>query len=163
MSEISVRRVGPADWQVVRDLRLRALRDAPAAFESRYEDEHGRPEAQWREWLDRPTGVSVVASLDGEAAGLAGGYVEDAGHAELVSMWVAPQARGHGVGAALVDEVIRWAAEQAVHEVRLWVTRGNDGAERLYTRLGFVRTGQVQPLPPGHPCADEVGMSRQLP
>jgi ribosomal protein S18 acetylase RimI-like enzyme len=159
---VSVRQVEPADWEVVRDLRLRALRDAPAAFESTYEGEQGRSEGEWRAWLTRPTGVTVVASLNGQPAGLAGGYVGDAGHVELVSMWVAPSARGSGVADALVDEVVRWAAGRAVPEIRLWVTRGNDAAERLYVRHGFERTGEVQSLPPGHPCADEIGMRLPL-
>ncbi len=159
---VSVRQVGPVDWAVVRDLRLRALQDAPAAFESTYEGERGRSEDEWRAWLNRPTGVTVVASLNGQPAGLAGGYVEEAGHVELVSMWVAPFARGSGVAGALVDEVVNWARLQAAPEVRLWVTRGNDVAERLYSRHGFVRSGQVQPLPPGHPCVDEIGMRLAL-
>ncbi|HET6754687.1 MAG TPA: GNAT family N-acetyltransferase [Jiangellaceae bacterium] len=155
---VSVRRVGPEDWEVVRDLRLRALRDAPAAFESTYEGEQGRSGKEWRAWLTRPTGVTVVATLNGQPAGLAGGYVEEAGHVELVSMWVTPSARGSGMADALVAEVVHWARMRDVHEVRLWVTRGNDVAERLYSRHGFVRSGQAQPLPPTHPCVDEIGM-----
>lgn len=162
LNEISVRRVAPDDWEVVRDLRLRALRDAPTAFVSTYEGEQGRPEAAWRERLDQPTGVTVVASLNAEPVGLAAGFIEDEGHVELVSMWVTPAARGHGLGGALVVEVVRWATEQDVNEVRLWVTRGNDMAERLYSRHGFVRTGEVQSLPPKHPCADEIGMRLAL-
>ena len=61
----SIRRVGPEGWEVVRDLRLRALRDAPAAFESTYEGEQGRSEEEWRAWLTRPTGVTVVAVVNG--------------------------------------------------------------------------------------------------
>jgi GNAT superfamily N-acetyltransferase len=155
---VSIRRVGPEDWEVVRDLRLRALRDAPAAFESTYEGEQGRSEKEWRAWLTRPTGVTVVATLNGQPAGLAGGYVDEAGHVELVSMWVTPSARGSGLADALVAEVVHWARMRDVHEVRLWVTRGNDVAERLYSRHGFVRSGQAQPLPPAHPCVDEIGM-----
>ena len=139
---VSIRRVGPEDWEVVRDLRLRALRDAPAAFESTYEGEQGRSEEEWRAWLTRPTGVTVVATLNGQPAGLAGGYVEEAGHVELVSMWVTPSARGSGIADALVADVVHWARMQDAREVRLWVTRGNDVAERLYSRHGFVRSGQ---------------------
>lgn len=162
LPEITVRRVGPQDWKVLRELRLSALIDAPAAFESTYEGEQGRPEEQWRQWLTRPTGTMVVAWLDGEPAGLAGGYVEAAGHVELVSMWVRPEARGQGVGSALVDEVVQWARERDVPDVRLWVTRGNDVAEQLYARHGFVRTGTVQSLPPGHPGVEEIGMRLSL-
>jgi GNAT superfamily N-acetyltransferase len=160
---VSIRRVGPEDWEIVRDLRLRALRDAPAAFESTYEGEQGRSEKEWRAWLTRPTGVTVVATLNGQPAGLAGGYVEEAGHVELVSMWVTPSARGSGTADALVAEVVQWARMRDAHEVRLWVTRGNDVAERLYSRHGFVHSGQAQPLPPTHPCVDEIGMLLVLP
>ena len=41
------------DWQVLRDIRLEALRDAPAAFGSTYERESGRGEARWRDWIAR--------------------------------------------------------------------------------------------------------------
>ena len=61
------------------------------------------------------------------------------------------------MGDALVDEVLCWACEQGVSEARLWVTRGNEVAERLYVRHGFDRNGEVQPLP-SNPCVDEIGM-----
>ncbi len=161
-ADISVRPAGPDDWEMVRDLRLAALRDAPPAFESTYEGERDRAEVAWRAWLDRPTGTLVVASMDGLPVGLAGGYIEDAGHVELVSMWVRPEARGRGIGAALVMELARWAREQAAPAIRLWVTRDNEVAERLYSRQGFVRTGETQRLPAGHPGIDEFAMRLDL-
>ncbi|HET6918090.1 MAG TPA: GNAT family N-acetyltransferase [Jiangellaceae bacterium] len=157
MNDVSVRRIGPEDWMLLRDLRLRALSDSPAAFGSTYEGERPLTEADWRERLTRPGRLSLVALLGDQPAGIAGGHVEEAGHVEVVSMWVVPSARGRGVGDALVDEVLRWARELDVREVRLWVTRGNVVAERLYQRHGFERNGDVKPLP-SNPCVDEVGM-----
>jgi ribosomal protein S18 acetylase RimI-like enzyme len=142
---------------LLRDLRLRALSDSPAAFGSTYEGERPLTEADWRERLTRPGRLSLVALLGDQPAGIAGGHVEEAGHVEVVSMWVVPSARGRGVGDALVDEVLRWARELNVREVRLWVTRGNVVAERLYERHGFERNGDVKPLP-SNPCVDEIGM-----
>lgn len=155
-----MRRIGPDDWIDWRDLRLAALLDAPAAFGSTYASQRARSEAEWRDRLDPANGVALIASVDGQAAGMAAGYLVEPGVVELISMWVDPAARGRGAGDALVAEVLRWAAEQAAGEVRLWVTRGNDAAERLYARHGFQRTGDVQPLP-SDPCRDEIAMVRR--
>jgi GNAT superfamily N-acetyltransferase len=161
LNDISVRRLEPKDWKLLRDLRLQALSESPSAFGSTYEGERPLAEDDWRERLARPGRVSLFASLGDQPVGIAGGYLGDEGYAEVVSMWVAPAARGRGVGDALVAQVLRWAREQDVREVRLWVTRGNDVAERLYERHGFERNGDVQPLP-SNPCVDELGMRLAL-
>ena len=64
--------------------------------------------------------------------------------------------RGRGVGERLVETVIDHAAGG---ELLLWVTRGNDNAQRLYERCGFVVTTETQALP-SDPCKEEVRMRR---
>lgn len=81
--------------------------------------------------------------------------------AELISMWVAPGARRTGTGSELVRHVVDWAAESGYRRVELWVTRGNDAAERLYRTLGFAETGDVKPLP-SDPCKNELRMRLDL-
>jgi GNAT superfamily N-acetyltransferase len=83
--------------------------------------------------------------------GMAAGIRSDEGSAALISMWVAPPARGKGVGARLVNAVLDWAKRQGHNSVSLWVTDGNAVAERLYERCGFMRTGAVQPVHPDEP------------
>jgi GNAT superfamily N-acetyltransferase len=83
---------------------------------------------------------------------------DDAGaDRQLVGMWVAPPHRGTGVAADLVAAALGWAADAGVHRVALWVTRGNDRAQRFYERCGFAVTGDVQPLP-SDPCREEIRM-----
>lgn len=43
-----VRRVRPEEWQALRDVRLRALTDAPEAFAARLEESRRHPEARMR-------------------------------------------------------------------------------------------------------------------
>jgi ribosomal protein S18 acetylase RimI-like enzyme len=70
--------------------------------------------------------------------------------AEVISMWVAPAARGRGVGDRLLAEVERWARERGARTLRLAVAAGNRPAVALYLRHGFRPTGQLgDPMPDG--------------
>jgi GNAT superfamily N-acetyltransferase len=55
----------------------------------------------------------------------------------IQSVYVAPQARRAGVYRALHAEALRHAAEAGAVGVRLYVDRGNSGAQRTYERLGM--------------------------
>ena len=154
----------PDDWQALRDIRLEALRDAPAAFGSTYEGEVQRGDDHWRHRIARGgTFLAFIPGVDpGEPAGLIGGYLEDPVTVELVSMYVRPCARGHGVGEALVATVIDWASQRNATSVRLWVAETNSRARALYERCGFSLTAERQPLP-SDPSIGEVAMTRTLP
>jgi len=76
-------------------------------------------------------------------------------------MFVRPQARGRGVGEALIDAVTGWARQQGATTVHLWVTETNKHARLLYERCGFTVTAERQPLP-SNPSLGEIGMVRPL-
>lgn len=160
---MEVRRITSLDAERLRQVRLAALQDAPSAFGSTFAAESSRSQAGWAlradagsQGSDRAT---FFAELDGEVVGLAGGYREEPASSvvELVSVWVAPSARGRGVGALLVDAVVAWAAETNASTVALWVTCGNTPAERVYESCGFVATGEVALLP-SDPSLEESRM-----
>jgi ribosomal protein S18 acetylase RimI-like enzyme len=156
-----VREAKADDWELVRDIRLAALREAPTAFGSTYEREAAFAEEDWRARF-RPDRVTFLADVPGVSpAGIAGGLEEDQGTVELVSIWVSPAARGHGVGEALIEAVTGWARSRGYAAMHLWVTVGNPHAQALYERLGFSATGERQPLP-SDPALEEIGMRRVL-
>lgn len=143
------------EWPLYRSLRLRALGDAPTAFCSTLAEEAARTDADWAWRLnigatsgrDRP----LVAELAGSPVGLAWAKA-DAGDASLVNlfqMWVAPEARGHGVAAALLDAAVLWARGTGARTLQLGVVCGNDPARRLYERAGFRDAGAAEPQRPG--------------
>jgi GNAT superfamily N-acetyltransferase len=148
------------DWQPMREIRLQALRDAPDAFGSTYAREIAFEPAEWHRRATRD-GSFLAFLPDGELAGLAGGFEEEPGMVELVSMFVCPQARGRGVGEALAGAVAAWARNRNAASVHLWVTETNKPAIRLYERCGFAATSERQPLP-SNPALGEVGMTRPL-
>ena len=161
---VVVRETVAADLQALRDIRLEALRTAPTAFGSTYEQEALRGAEHWHNRIAR--GGTFLAFLPGndmpDPAGLIGGYPEDPQTVELVSMFVRSNARGRGVGEALVATVLDWARTRNATAVRLWVTETNTHALALYERCGFALTGERQPVP-STPSLDEVAMSRTLP
>jgi ribosomal protein S18 acetylase RimI-like enzyme len=67
--------------------------------------------------------------------------------ASLYQVWVAPEARGRGIGAALLDAAITWARAHRAHALHLSVTAGDGAAARLYRRTGFVDVGAPEPRP----------------
>lgn len=95
--------------------------------------------------------------LDGQLVGMASGVPTTDGVIELISMWVAPTARGRGVGDALVHEVERWGCSEGAHTLRLRVADGNRAASELYQRHGFRHTGELGDLMP-----DGVGRERVM-
>jgi ribosomal protein S18 acetylase RimI-like enzyme len=163
-----VRRVEPEAWRELAELRLRALADAPEAFASTHEAEAGRSDREWRDWTARVAGgVDAVAFVvdDGERLqGLVVGHerTEQPERIALVSLWVAPEARAHGLGSELVERVVEWAEDRGADAVTLWVNEANAGAVGLYERAGFTATGARQPLPSA-PDLTEIELALSLP
>ena len=77
----------------------------------------------------------------------------------LVGMWVAPERRGSAVATQLVEAVCLAARAAGAAGVVLWVADDNTRAERFYRRLGFVETGERQPLP-SNPAVGEQRLRR---
>jgi GNAT superfamily N-acetyltransferase len=146
--------LSPDDWPLWRRLRLAALAEAPYAFGSRLADWQGDGDRaeRWRDRLALPGSYNVVALLDEQPAGMASGVpADEPGVVELISMWVSPHARGRGVGDRLIQGIEEWAGQRQAQVLRLSVVRGNEAAERLYRRCGFVGTGVA---PDGVPPED---------
>ena len=125
----------------MRAIRLRALEDSPHAYGSTYEQTVALTDADWRASFDAATPF-IAEGAAGTALGLAryrGG--DDPEVAHLISMWVAPEARGTGIGDALIAQVVSFASVHGAAVVRLDVVEGNDPAIRLYERNGFRLTG----------------------
>ena len=157
---VEVREIAADGWRAMRDVRLEALRDAPQAFASTYEREAAFGETDWqRRIAGGGNFLAYAPELDAAPVGIAGGFEAKPGTIELVSLWVRPHAREHGVGEALVEAVVGWAWAKSTARVHLWVTETNTTARLLYERCGFRPTAERQPLP-SDPELIEIGMVR---
>jgi RimJ/RimL family protein N-acetyltransferase len=80
-------------------------------------------------------GSRIVGELGIEVAGYG---VADFG------MMVASDARGRGVGAALMAAAIDWAREGGAHKIALQVWPHNEAAIALYRKFGFEQEGYLR-------------------
>jgi ribosomal protein S18 acetylase RimI-like enzyme len=55
-------------------------------------------------------------------------------------VYVHESARRQGTGQSLLREAIAWAHSRGMAQVALWSKSGNDGAQRLFAKLGFRET-----------------------
>ena len=150
---IELRVLTADDWKDFRALRLAALAEAPHAFGSTLASwsGDGDREDRWRRRLTIPGSHNLLALLDGVPVGIASGVPaspEGAPDIELISMWVSPAGRGHGVGDALVSDIERFARGTGARALRLAVVPDNPHAFRLYERSGFAATGELGDLMP---------------
>ncbi|KAJ4296610.1 hypothetical protein N0V90_006657 [Kalmusia sp. IMI 367209] len=152
-------------------LRLHSLLTSPESFSSTYERESAFADADWEARLRNASASTFVATnrtakhaaapgvLDAEAL-LEGEWVGSAvlvGPAstndederstatfEIYGLFVLPDARGTGLGSALLEAAADYgrvlAAKQGCERVvvRISVAPGNERALKLYERVGFV-------------------------
>ena len=156
-----VRIVQPAEWPTAREIRLRALADAPSAFGSTSARESGFDDAEWQGRI--APGTWLIALVDGDAVGMVVTVPEDGrpGERHLVGMWVDPAHRGTSVATLLVQAVVDAARQAGFSALSLWVADGNIPARRLYERMGFEGTGERQQLP-SNPLIGEERMRRDV-
>lgn len=126
-------------------MRLASLSDAPAAFGSRYADWVDAPAERWQARLSQVP-LTLLAHEATTVVGVASGQPDGEGWVELISMWVAPAARGTGVAGRLIGAVVEWAAGQD-RNTYLMVRSDNTRARKSYERAGFVDTGIPQDWP----------------
>ena len=144
--QIQIRRLEVSDAPVYRALRLRALREHADAFTSSFEEEDLRPLADTEKRL-RAVGDGKLwgAYVGSQMAGMVGlsfeARIKNRHKGLLVSMYVAPEYSGKGLGLSLVDTVVHDARASGLELVTLTVTDSNHAAIALYQKCGFTAFG----------------------
>jgi [ribosomal protein S18]-alanine N-acetyltransferase len=121
-------------------LREMTWRDVPtlAALEpALFADDAWSEQTWWAELAGRPRRCYVVGEQGGVVVGYAG--VDRRGEvADVMTIAVAPDAQGHGLGSLLMDWLIEAARCGGAEHLMLEVRADNTAAQRLYSKMGFV-------------------------
>lgn len=135
------------EWELFRELRLGALRDAPDAFSPTYAETVTSDAKDWQRAARRFAHDDRAAMFIARPArGLMSAVADadDKGH--IGAMWVTPSERREGLGAAMLDRGIAFLTELGCGAIELSVTETNIEAIRLYESREFVLTGHDEPL-----------------
>jgi GNAT superfamily N-acetyltransferase len=152
------------DWRAVRALRLRALADAPDAFEMTLAQAEQWTDEDWRQRVAEgdESLTFVEEDEDGNVVGMAVGLFEPAARvAHLVGMFVESSRRRAGLGRGLVEAVESWARKVDATRIELEVNPEMVPAVRLYERCGFERSGLSRALS-SRPAVTVIEMSKTL-
>lgn len=95
------------------------------------------------EHILQPGGHIVIAELDGRPVGTGALKRTGAGSYEVTKMGVLPEARGHQVGAKLLQALLRSAADRDAKQVYLLTSHKCVAAIHLYEKFGFVHDAEV--------------------
>ncbi|CAM1000453.1 Acetyltransferase [Rhodanobacter sp. Root179] len=120
--------------------------DELVALEQRSFSSDRLSRAQYRRHLDSDSAVVLVAT--GHPRPLLGSAVlffrKRSIVGRLYSLATRPEARGQGVGAALLEAAVNACRHRGCHALRLEVRTDNAAAIGLYERAGFRRIGRYE-------------------
>ena len=89
-----------------------------------------------------PRGAFFVVGAAETIVGSVGVERLDDRRAELHRLYLDAGLRGRGTGRALTETVLAWCRARGIGHLILWSDTRFDLAHRLYTRMGFSRTGE---------------------
>jgi GNAT superfamily N-acetyltransferase len=148
---VEIRHARSDDWELLKSVRLEALRESPDAFCTTYDEAFDYGDEVWMERSSAnpiaSDSVSILAlDVDGPV-GMAAGFLCDESRLELVSLFVLPGYRGTGLAQDLMKMVEAWGRTRGAQRVILDVEAGNDRAGVFYAHIGYQPTGKRETYP----------------
>jgi [ribosomal protein S18]-alanine N-acetyltransferase len=133
---------------VLRDMTWQDVPALTALEPALFADDAWSQQTWWAELAGRPRRCYIVVERGDAVVGYAG--VDRRGEvADVMTIAVAPDAQGQGLGSLLMDWLIKAARRGGAKHLMLEVRADNVAAQRLYTKMGFemltVRRRYYQP------------------
>ena len=134
---MSIRELRPEDWPAVRAIYEQGIRSGDATFETET--------PSWERWDAAHSGLRLVAERGGSVVGWAALSPVSSrccyqGVGE-VSVYVAEDTRGTGVGRVLLDELVNRSEQDGYWTLTAGVFPENEASIRLHTACGFRKVG----------------------
>lgn len=134
---LNLRELRPDDWPAVRTIYEEGIRGGDATFETET--------PSWESWDAAHPDLRLVADLAGSVVGWAALSPASARHCYRgvgeVSVYVAEEARGRGLGRALLDELVERSEQAGYWTLTAGVFPENEASLRVHRACGFREVG----------------------
>lgn len=145
--KVSVRQLCIDDWNILRSMRLQALKECEGMYLSSYKQGLERTPEDWQETLtgddraifglfdgNKPIGLAAVFTWKNDPTQKTG---------VMAMGYIVSDYRGRGLVRHLYDARIAWAKKHAaIEKLRISHREGNEATKRAAIANGFVYTGQ---------------------
>ena len=137
----------PSEAMRFKSIRLRSLKESPEAFGTRFETAVTWDDSNWISQVEKLN--TFIAAIEGSDVGVVRS-AKDENNPEIawiISMWVAPEARGKKIASKLLHAIIEWAKKENLTGLKLNVVDSNKAAISLYEKHGFIANGITGQFP----------------
>ena len=145
-NQVIVSLLSKDEWERLRDIRIRALKENPEAFGADLNEIQSRSKADWLKDYNKED--YLVASIDGVDVGMLYIEVLNGDHGAtcwIGGCWTDPVYRGKGVMRALFNYIDKNATAKKWTRQGLGVWVDNSIAIKAYENLGFGFAGEKMP------------------
>lgn len=142
---LMIRNAVKADVPEILEIYNDAVRNLAATF-----DLEEKTLEERMEWFSHYGGAYplIVAEIDGKVAGYSSlsKFREKEAYKSTVelSLYIAPDCRGRGLGKALMEEILKLAKQNGFHTVISGITSGNEVSVRLHEQFSFDYIGNFR-------------------
>jgi phosphinothricin acetyltransferase len=134
---VTIRGLRPDDWPAVRAIYEEGIRGGNATFET--------DAPSWERWDAAHPELRLVAERDGSVVGWAALSPASARHCYRgvgdVSVYVAEEARGGGLGRTLLEKLVERSEQAGYWTLTAGVFPENEASVRLHNACGFRQVG----------------------
>lgn len=160
-----IRKLGKADVDIFKSIRLEALRCAPESYASHAHDWEDLSE---QDWLLRMADCTIFVAMKGDEpvgimALLPNRPSKMAHRATIIMVYVRKSERGSGLADALLAMMTEDARKNGISQLELAVSAENPAAVRFYHKAGFSDIGlMLAGLRHNGRDIDEIMMVRRI-
>lgn len=142
---ITIRKFEERDWQILKEIRLKALKSDPGVFGSNYQKESEMTNEEWLGWLTNPDAASFGVFDGDQIVGMTGIAIHrddlTKKSAILWGSWLEPVYRRQGISKQMYESRITWVRQHPTCEKIVVSHRAaNAASKHANQKHGFVYT-----------------------